>query len=83
MRLSGTALILLLSLLLWFTTSAQERMPLLEHRISCRIDSATVEQVLEQVVNDNELYFSYNPDVLPKGKISISLINVSDNIFFV
>ena len=83
MRLSGTALILLLSLLLWFTTSAQERMPLLEGRISCKVDSATVEQILEKVVNENDLFFSYNPDILPKNKISLNLLNVTVDEFLI
>ncbi len=72
---------LLSMLLLWFNISAQEHNEVLEHRISCHIDSATVEQILEKVVNENDLFFSYNPDILPKAKISISLSNVTVNEF--
>jgi len=83
MWLSRTALVLLLLLLLWFRPSAQERTPLLEGRISCRIDTATVEQILEKVVNENNLFFSYNPDILPKNKVSLDLVNVTLDEFLV
>jgi hypothetical protein len=56
---------------------AQESMSLLERRISCQIDSATVEQILEKVVTDNDLFFSYNPDILPKERSSVQLLNVT------
>ena len=56
---------------------AQESMSLLDRRINCQIDSATVEQILEKVVTDNDLFFSYNPDILPKEKCSVQLINVT------
>jgi len=56
-------------------------MPLLEGRISCKIDSATVEQILEKVVNENDLFFSYNPDILPHSKLSLNLLNVTVNEF--
>jgi len=81
MWLSRTSLVLLISLLLWVKTSAQERTPLLDGRISCKIDSATVEQILEKVVNENDLFFSYNPDILPQSKISLNLLNVNVNEF--
>jgi hypothetical protein len=64
-------------LLLCFVLRAQESMSLLERRISCQIDSSTVEQVLEKVVTDNDLFFSYNPDILPKQKCSVQLSNVT------
>ncbi len=82
MRLFRTSLVLLFSLLPGIKTTAQERMPLLERRISCQIDSATVEQILEKVVNDNDLFFSYNPDILPKGRHSLNLANVTLDEFF-
>ena len=81
MRLSRMSVVLLLSLLLWVKASAQERMPSLEGRISCKIDSATVEQILEKVVNENDLFFSYNPDILPKSKISLNILNVTVDEF--
>jgi len=81
MRFPGTSVVILLSLLLWVKTSAQERMQSLEGRISCKIDSATVEQILEKVVNENDLFFSYNPDILPKSKITLNLLNVTVDEF--
>jgi len=81
MRFPGTSVVILLSLLLWVKTSAQERMQSLEGRISCKIDSATVEQILEKVVNENDLFFSYNPDILPKRKITLNLLNVTVDEF--
>ena len=68
---------ILFLLLLWFKTPAQEGMLLLEHRLSCQIDSATAEQILEKVVTENDLFFSFNPDILPKRKSSIQLVNVT------
>ena len=81
MRFPRTSVVLLLALLLWVKASAQERMQSLEGRISCKIDSATVEQILEKVVNENDLFFSYNPDILPKSKISLNLLNVTVDEF--
>jgi len=81
MRFPGKSVVILLSLLLWVKTSAQERMQSLEGRISCKIDSATVEQILEKVVNENDLFFSYNPDILPKRKITLNLLNVTVDEF--
>jgi len=81
MRFPGKSVVILLSLLLWVKTSAQERMQSLEGRISCKIDSATVEQILEKVVNENDLFFSYNPDILPKSKITLNLLNVTVDEF--
>ena len=62
---------------LCFMLQAQEGMSLLDRRINCTIDSARVEQILEKVVTDNDLFFSYNPDILPKEKCSIQLNNVT------
>lgn len=77
MQLSGRYIVLLLFLVQGFKLSAQEHVRVLEQRLSCQIDSSTVEEILEKVVNDNALYFSYNPDILPKGHISVNLSNVT------
>ncbi|NEW80967.1 MAG: carboxypeptidase-like regulatory domain-containing protein [Mariniphaga sp.] len=71
-----SGIILSLFLLLCFKMAAQESMSLLERRIDCQIDSASVEQILEKIVNDNDLFFSYNPDILPKEINSVHLVNV-------
>ena len=76
MRLVKACIVLFFLLLLCFKMPAQESMSLLERRISCQIDSATVEQILEKVVIDNDLFFSYNPDILPKERSSVQLLNV-------
>ncbi len=81
MPLIRSCIVLLFLLLIWFKTPAQEYRSLLERRISCQIDSATVEQILEKVVNENDLFFSYNPDILPKGKNSLKLLNVTVEVF--
>lgn len=44
--------------------------------ISIKMDSTTVESLLEKLVADNELFFSYNPDLLPTGKKNFSVKNV-------
>ena len=81
MRLFTRHLVMLLLLLPGFKISAQEHLPVADQRLSCQVDSATVEQILEKVVNENVLYFSYNPEILPKGKISLNLINVTVDEF--
>jgi hypothetical protein len=40
------------------------------------MDSTTVESFLEKLVAENELYFSYNPDLLPAGKQNFSYFNL-------
>jgi hypothetical protein len=77
MRLVRFCILLPFILSLCFMLQAQESMSLLDRRINCLIDSATVEQILEKVVTDNDLFFSYNPDILPNGKCSIQLNNVT------
>jgi len=72
-----SGIILSLFLLLCFKMAAQESMSLLERRINCQIDSASVEQILEKIVNDNDLFFSYNPDILPKEINSVHLVNIT------
>lgn len=39
------------------------------------MDSTTVESLLEKLVAENELYFSYNPDLLPAGRQNFSFID--------
>ena len=77
MRLFKLFVVTTFLILLCFKMRAQESMSLLERRINCQIDTATVEQVLEKVVIDNDLFFSYNPDILPKEKCSVQLSNVT------
>jgi len=47
---------------------AQNNPEPLKRTISIQMDSTTVESFLEKLVADNELFFSYNPDLLPSGK---------------
>ncbi len=77
MPLFKSCIVLLLILLLCNKLPAQESMSLLERRISCQIDSATVEHIIEKIVNENDLFFSYNPDILPKEIRSVQLIDVT------
>ncbi|MEI6678416.1 MAG: carboxypeptidase-like regulatory domain-containing protein [Mariniphaga sp.] len=77
MRLVRFFGVLLFLLLLWFKLPAQERISILERRVSCQIDSANVEQILEKLVLENDLFFSYNPEILPKGKRNARFSNAS------
>lgn len=52
---------------------AQEKVEPLERQISLKMDSATVESILEKLVSDNELFFSYNPDLLPANKFNFAV----------
>ncbi len=72
-----SCMLILFLLFSGFKMAAQEHRLLLERRISCQIDSATIEQILGKVVNENDLFLSYNPDILPKGKSSFKLLNVT------
>jgi hypothetical protein len=81
MQFKRSSFVLLFLLLLWFKMAAQERMSLLDRHISCQIDSATTEEILEKVVTDNDLYLSYNPDILPKVKTSLHLVNITVEAF--
>lgn len=65
MRLLSFLLTILFLFVDWYDLQAQGDMSLLDRRISIQIDSAKVEQILEKVVDDNDLYFSYNPEILP------------------
>ena len=55
--------------------SAQEKPELMARLISLKMDSATIESFLEKLVSENELYFSYNPDLLPAGKSNYLVVN--------
>jgi hypothetical protein len=70
----------LLFLILLFTPlvhlSAQEKLHPLQRAITLQMDSTTVESFLEKLVAENELYFSYNPDLLPTGKQNFSYLNL-------
>jgi hypothetical protein len=55
--------------------SAQEAIEPLGRLITIKMDSTTVESFLERLVADNELYFSYNPDLLPAGKLNFRIVN--------
>jgi hypothetical protein len=70
----------LLFLILLFTPlvhlSAQEKLHPLQRAITLQMDSTTVESFLEKLVAENELYFSYNPDLLPTGKQNFSYFNL-------
>ena len=77
MKFLRFCLVLPVLLLVWTKMSAQESMSLLERKVSCQMDSSTVEQILEHVVDDNDLFFSYNPDILPKQVITIQQLSVS------
>ena len=77
MWLFRSSIVLHFLILLCLKLPAQESMSLLERRINCEVDSATVEQILEKVVSDNDLFFSYNPDILPKGKHAFSVVNIT------
>lgn len=68
--------IFLILFFLCLKMAAQESMSLLERRITCEIDSAPPEQILEKIVNENDLFFSYNPDILPAEPTTIRLRNI-------
>ena len=48
----------------------------LRRPITIKMDSSTVESFLEKLVVDNDLYFSYNPDLLPEGKQNFSFSEI-------
>ena len=76
MRLRSKTLFLILLMSPFVHISAQEREEPLHRHISIQMDSTTVESFLEKLVADNELYFSYNPDLLPAGKLNFSYIDI-------
>jgi len=76
MRFVKACIVIQFLFLLCFKTPAQESMSLLERRINCTIDSANVEQILEKIVTENDLFLSYNPEILPQKLCSVQLLNV-------
>jgi len=70
------ALFLILFLSSCASLFAQEGPEQLKRLINLRMDSTTVESFLEKLVLDNELFFSYNPDLLPAGKMNFSFVNL-------
>lgn len=75
MRLRSKTLFLILLLISFVHVSAQEKMEPLSRLISIQMDSTSVESFLEKLVSDNELYFSYNPDLLPPGKLNFAIVD--------
>ena len=57
MWLFRSSIVLHFLILLCLKLPAQESMSLLERRINCEVDSAKVEQILEKVISDNDLFF--------------------------
>lgn len=55
--------------------NAQEKNDPLSRLITVRMDTTTVESFLEKLVEENDLFFSYNPDLLPEGKMNFSYSN--------
>ncbi|GET20504.1 carboxypeptidase-like regulatory domain-containing protein [Prolixibacter denitrificans] len=49
---------------------AQEAISVLQRPITISIDSSSVEDIIDQLVLENDLYFSYNPQILPQGLYS-------------
>ena len=76
MSLRSKTFFLILLLSSFVRLSAQERVEPLNRRISIKMDSTTVETFLEKLVADNELFFSYNPDLLPAGKLNFSIVDL-------
>ncbi len=74
MQLRSKILFLILFLGSLMHLSAQEKGDPLSRLITLKIDSTTVESFLETLVADNELYFSYNPDLLPAEKTNFSIV---------
>lgn len=64
---SKTYILILLLSSFAFQAKAQEKPEPLNLLITMVMDSTTVESFLEKLVNENNLYFSYNPDLLPDG----------------
>jgi len=76
MPLRSKTLFLILLLSPFVHLNAQERTEPLSRHITVKMDSTTVESLLEKLVTDNELFFSYNPDLLPAGKQNFSIIDL-------
>ena len=76
MRLRSKILFLILLFTPLARLLAQDIPEPLKRHISIQMDSTTVESFLEKLVADNELFFSYNPDLLPSGKRNFSVIDL-------
>jgi hypothetical protein len=76
MQLRSKILYLILFLSSQMTLSAQEKSDPLARLITLKMDSTNVESCLEKLVTDNELFFSYNPDLLPDEKTNFSFVNL-------
>ncbi|GET30487.1 carboxypeptidase-like regulatory domain-containing protein [Prolixibacter sp. SD074] len=46
---------------------AQEALSVLQRPITISVDSSSVENIIDRLVIENDLYFSYNPQILPTG----------------
>lgn len=75
MRIRSAALFVILIFCSLAQLSAQEKVEPLNRLVSLKMDSTTVESLLEKLVADNELYFSYNPDLLPAGKLNFAVFD--------
>jgi len=49
---------------------AQEALSVLQRPITISIDSTSIENIIDKLVLENDLYFSYNPQILPSGRFS-------------
>ncbi len=75
MRIRSKILFLILFLNFLTQLAAQEKANPLSRLITLKMDSTTVEAFLEKLVSDNELFFSYNPDLLPTGTSNFEIVN--------
>jgi hypothetical protein len=75
MVIRSNTLFLILFLISFLRLPAQERVEPLSRIITLKMDTTTVESFLERLVADNDLFFSYNPDLLPVGKTNFSVLN--------
>lgn len=75
MRTRSKVLFLIILMTSLARLSAQEKIDPLSRLVSIKLDSTTVESLLEKLVADNELYFSYNPDLLPAAKSNFSIFD--------
>ncbi len=75
MRTRSKSVFLILLITSFVRLSAQEKVDPLSRLVSLKMDTTTVESLLEKLVADNELYFSYNPDLLPAGKSNFSIFD--------
>ena len=77
MRILRSTILFISLILIWFRLPAQENISLLDRKITCNSDTSSVERIIEKIVDDNDLYFSYNPDILPTQRFSFNLSGVS------